>query len=62
MTKDYEDEYEEIDCYGISFLQETLHDQKNIRKEDKKHERNIFTSKYFNATGRFYEEMGRDRL
>ena len=23
---------------------------------------NIFTSKYFNATGRFYEEMGRDRL
>ena len=35
MQKDYEDEYEEIDCYGISFYKKTLHDQKNIRKEDK---------------------------
>ena len=35
-AKDYEDEYEEIDCYGISILQETLYDQKIIAKEEYK--------------------------
>ena len=46
-AKDYEDEYEEIDCWWNLILQETLHDQKNIRKEDKKHGAKHFYQQIF---------------